>query len=102
MKWILLVLLLFGCSWQPMKPMFFELKDFRVEVYSKHIDKHRYPPGFGYIIGTGGNKRIIVEGYMYKGKLIFQHPGALGHELWHLINQKYPKLVWNPDKIGDE
>ncbi|MBU1621813.1 MAG: hypothetical protein KJ604_20345 [Gammaproteobacteria bacterium] len=46
--------------------------------------------------------KITVEGYLYKGKLIFSSPGALGHEMIHLLNEKYSNLVWNPDKIGED
>ena len=86
----------------PMKPMFFKLDNIKVDVYALHPDSNRFGPGFGRVIGTGGNGKIIVEGYLYKGKLVFSSQDALGHELIHLLNEKYPELVWNPDKIGED
>jgi len=84
-----------------MHPKALRLDNILIWVYEQHPESNRFGPGFGRVIGTGGNKTITVEGYDYKGKIIFNSPGALGHELIHLLNQKYPELVWNPDAVGD-
>jgi hypothetical protein len=98
--YIVLIALLFGCS-TGMQPKVLHLKDITVLVYERHPDFNRFGPGFGGVIGTGGDSTITVEGYLYKGKVVLSSPGALGHELIHLLNQTYPGTIWNPDAIGD-
>lgn len=104
LKYILILFFfvsLFACSITPMKPRAMHLDGVLVCVYGTHPDSNCFGPGFGRVIGTEGNSTIIVEGYLYKGKIIFNSPGALGHELIHLLNQRYSDLIWNPDAIGD-
>ena len=49
-----------------------------------------------------GTYRITVEGYRYRGKIALDRPWVLGHEIWHWLAWKYPKLFWNPDELIGE
>ena len=72
----------------------FKLSETPIHVYGVH-------PGRPKMDGSFNGVHVIVEGYKYKGKWIFSNPCVLGHEITHKLNQQYPELIWNPDKVGD-
>ena len=40
---------------------------------------------------------ILVSGHYYQGKLVFDRPATLGHEIIHILNWEYPELIADPD-----
>lgn len=48
-------------------------------------------------VGCASRDEVWVLGYLYKGKIIINSE-VLGHEMWHIIQQRYPDKIHNPDK----
>lgn len=84
----------------PFEPEVVELKNVKVHIVShrKHFNWNKAAEEGSGILGYANNKNEIwVFGRIINGMIVINQ-AVLGHELNHLLNFKYPKIV-NPDKL---
>jgi hypothetical protein len=96
---IALLWLCCGCTGRIVRPQTFILPETEVQVWDSENIRKAGPNTIGRVLGWAFSDRIATPGRFYKGKLYFEKPSNLGHEIWHILHDEYPDLIWDPDEL---
>lgn len=100
---LLITLVINGCVSMPFHTTkMLEEKSFVITVTVRVTDlaeiKNKYnATGMAFLMRSGESE-VLVSGYWYQGKLVFDRPETLGHEIIHILNWEYPDIITNPDE----